>query len=137
MLGTGRHYQHVRRTHIERPVGDAVFCVEQHSDNELVVGRHALGANADGKRADAERKISDSDMAQMSPGTFRGRAASPRHEIPELHGEDLRNCPGCSYSQRSAGAWRSLHVVKIFVLIGFAAATWLLVSIQSGTALPL
>ena len=64
VLGAGWHDQDIRRTHVERPVGDAVFRTEQHSDHELVVGRNALGADADGKRTHAERKIPDANVAQ-------------------------------------------------------------------------
>ncbi len=64
MLDRWRDHQHVRRLHVERPMGDAVGGVEQHSDDQLVIGRGALGADPDIERADAEREIADPDMGQ-------------------------------------------------------------------------
>ena len=71
MFGARRHHQHIRRQHVERPMGHAFAGVKQHADHQPVVGRNALGPHADRKRTDAERKVPDADMAERA-------AESPR-----------------------------------------------------------
>jgi hypothetical protein len=44
----------------------AVRGIQKHPDDELVVGRNALGADTDGEHADAERKITEANMGQRA-----------------------------------------------------------------------
>ncbi|MFQ3458348.1 hypothetical protein PMN64_34225 [Bradyrhizobium sp. UFLA01-814] len=45
---------------------DTVGRVQQHSDDQLGIGRDALGADPDIERADAERKVTDPDVRQCA-----------------------------------------------------------------------
>ena len=110
MLGTGRHHQHVRRTHVERPVGDTIFRPSSIPTMSLssVATRWA--------RTPTENEPTLSEKSPMptwlrEPRVSRGPVASPRHGSRELLREGLRSCAGCICLPRSAEAWLAIPVV--------------------------
>ncbi len=73
---------------------------------------HALGANADGKRTDAERKISDADMAQGATETFpRPSCITSTWDAVNCLVKAFEAVQAAAASPRSAEAWLGLPVV--------------------------